>query len=858
MNTKLKFIIIFSVVFFGGLCFAPKSAEAAFCSTANPQSPSTTATSGPFRIYTGGVSSDVTAILYPTWSDASGQDDIVWYPGVNDGNGAWHTDVMLQNHPGLGVVNVHIYIYSPGATFCGTANFTKSQAAGGSFDAGNCSIIGGWAWDPDYPNTAISVHIYNNGVYYSAITAGDFRSDLPGNKFHGFTIPTPGAFKDGANHSVTLYAIDLDGTGNPALGTSNIYCPPSATISVNPTSIAYNGTTTVTWSSTNTSSCSVTPGLVSGTSGSFNSGALTATRTYTVTCTGGAASAQATVTVGPAPPTCSSATPDGTAAYGNTTQRVYANNVAGATSVLFPTWSESGGSGDILWYSGANAGGGSWYVDVNLNSHPGYGVITTHVYMSNAPYYSNVWCDSASYTSYAPLAATISANPTSIGYGGSSTLSWSSTSASTCSVGKTSGPGPNPPGGTGGLSNGNWTPTGITGTTVYFISCNGVAGGNVGATATINVATNATAGSVDVANCTHIAGWAWDPDQPNTPIVVQIANNGVYYNSYNANGFRSDLPGNHAHAFDIPTPAAFKDGAHHSINVYGIDLNGDANSLITGSPKDVFCPPATVDLRANGSNGPIGVNYNTGATLSWTSNNTTNCSLYGNNNAFTGWTGTAQPNVPTGNMTVSITYRVDCLSGTGGPDVSDSVTININAQPNCTGGSPSVTWTIATTGTVVLTATGATNVDSVYFPTWSDAGGQDDMIWYAGTNAGGGTWTANANLASHPGLGAINVHIYPINANYGGSLGPCGFASFTRLNFGTINVNSNTPATWTVNCPLTSPACPTVNSGAGQTSGTYPSKPYSTWTITPADIPGYDWKVNACATNTPCAGTFSP
>jgi hypothetical protein len=70
-------------------------------------------------------------------------------------------------------------------------------------------------------------------------------------------------------------------TGNP--------CPcgggtPTVNISCNPASVTYNGSSTVTWSSSNTSNCTVTPTGWTGTSGAQSTGALTATTTYTVNC----------------------------------------------------------------------------------------------------------------------------------------------------------------------------------------------------------------------------------------------------------------------------------------------------------------------------------------------------------------------------------------------------------------------------------------------------------------------------------------------------------------------------------------------------------------------------------------------
>ncbi len=177
-------------------------------------------------------------------------------------------------------------------------------------------------------------------------------------------------------------------------------------------------------------------------------------------------------------------------------------------------------------------------------------------------------------------------------------------------------------------------------------------------------------------------------------------------------------------------------------------------------------------------------------------------------------------------------------------------------QPSCTSATPDGDWTIDNSGTVSAFANGVSNSAQVWFITWSGTtqAEQDDIVFYNGANQGGGTWKADINLASHPGLGTISSYVYLVDASSNWSL--CDIASFTRLNNGTINVNSSTPTSWTITCPLTNAACPNVSSGANQTTGSYPSKPYSTWTLTPADVPGYDWQVTGCALNTPCGQVF--
>ncbi|MBI3261201.1 hypothetical protein HYZ64_02405, partial [Candidatus Berkelbacteria bacterium] len=109
-------------------------------------------------------------------------------------------------------------------------------------------------------------------------------------------------------------------------------------------------------------------------------------------------------------------------------------------------------------------------------------------------------------------------------------------------------------------------------------------------------------------------------------------------------------------------------------------------------------PPApTVDIKANGSNGPISIAYNTDATLTWTSTNATSCTASG------GWSGSKPTNNTTGEstgvLTASKTFTLACGTAT------DSVVVNVNPPPvsiTCAGSiTPTnpleVTWTATVT-----------------------------------------------------------------------------------------------------------------------------------------------------------------
>ena len=95
---------------------------------------------------------------------------------------------------------------------------------------------------------------------------------------------------------------NVSGNSNTASATTQAGTPvPTVTISANPTSVSSGGSSTLTWSSTNATSCTASGGWSGSkaTSGSQSITNITSTATYTLTCTGtgGSGSNSATVTV---------------------------------------------------------------------------------------------------------------------------------------------------------------------------------------------------------------------------------------------------------------------------------------------------------------------------------------------------------------------------------------------------------------------------------------------------------------------------------------------------------------------------------------------------------------------------------
>lgn len=85
-----------------------------------------------------------------------------------------------------------------------------------------------------------------------------------------------------------------------------------------------------------------------------------------------------------------------------------------------------------------------------------------------------------------------------------------------------------------------------------------------------------------------------------------------------------------------------------------------------------YSAEVSVDIKANNSDGPITLPYNTSANLSWTSRNANSCF------ASSGWSGskTVSGSESTGNLTSSKIFSITC-TGADGSSATDHVTVNV-------------------------------------------------------------------------------------------------------------------------------------------------------------------------------------
>lgn len=90
------------------------------------------------------------------------------------------------------------------------------------------------------------------------------------------------------------------------------------------------------------------------------------------------------------------------------------------------------------------------------------------------------------------------------------------------------------------------------------------------------------------------------------------------------------------------------------------------------------CQPVKVDLKANGSDGPVTIYYGENLNLSWTTENASYCEASGD------WSGTkATFGYETLKLTnlKTYTFTLTCRNATGSQTTSDSVQVTLKAKP---------------------------------------------------------------------------------------------------------------------------------------------------------------------------------
>lgn len=255
-------------------------------------------------------------------------------------------------------------------------------------------------------------------------------------------------------------------------------------------------------------------------------------------------------------------------------------------------------------------------------------------------------------------------------------------------------------------------------------------------------------------DCYKTTGWAWDANQPNGHITVDVYDGSTLLGSTSANLFRIDLfnagLGNGEHAFRFDLPASVRNGASHSIRVR---FGGTGTSLYT-TPRTIECQSLTITPSGTGSGtvttSPSGIDC--GATCSYWFPYNTAVSMSASpasGSSFGGWSGNG-----------------DCTDGsvTLSANRSCTATFTSSANAHVIWIQPSELAGFGSPNSLVIagSATGAASGSRVQV-SWRNVslGGAWVTEPYKPLPNGNGIWYQQI-------VGANYSQLYEVRANYGG------------------------------------------------------------------------------------------
>jgi hypothetical protein len=403
-------------------------------------------------------------------------------------------------------------------------------------------------------------------------------------------------------------------------GGSTPVAVPTVSLNVAATMIDAGQSTSLTWTSSNATSCSAS-GDWSGAlaaSGSQSTGALSVNATYSLTCTGpGGTSAVSTVavTVIPLPAAALTAAPAAVALGASSTLMWSSTNADSCTA-----------SGD---WSGTLAPSGTQNTAA-ITANTTYVIVCTGAGGSSTPTAATVML-------IPPPSASISASPTSVMSGSAALLTWSSTNSTSCAA---SGDW------SGALAISGTQSTGpLTTTSTYSLSCIGPGGTAPPVVASVGILPLPVVTLTTTPTAVVMGGSAsitWSASN-----ATACTASGGWSGSFGPSGTQSSGPLSAATA-------------------YALSCTGSGGTASANSTVNII-PTATLSVS------PSVVAPGGASTLTWSSTNATACTT------TNGWTGSEPTSgtQPTPAVSVTTVYALTC-SGSGGNSNTATATLTVS------------------------------------------------------------------------------------------------------------------------------------------------------------------------------------
>ena len=261
-----------------------------------------------------------------------------------------------------------------------------------------------------------------------------------------------------------------------------------------------------------------------------------------------------------------------------------------------------------------------------------------------------------------PATCSLSANPASITSGNSSTLTWSSNNATNCSASWTSSTATS---GTKSVS--------PTATKTYNMTCTG-AGGSGSCSTTVTVTTNPgpTLSCSLSANPNSGSAPLNNVDLTATVSGSATGNINYYFDCKNDGSWEKTLTGQTAASKTAADLCDYASNGTYTAKVKvgreGLTDTCTTNITVSSDPNSATC-----SLSAN----PASITSGNSSTLTWSSNNATNCSASWTSSTATSGTKSVSPSSST-------TYNMTCAGAGGSGSCSTTVTVSSGPTPTIT------------------------------------------------------------------------------------------------------------------------------------------------------------------------------
>jgi plastocyanin len=584
------------------------------------------------------------------------------------------------------------------------------------------------------------------------------------NGFNTGPIPTAGQY------SYTLTCSGPGGTGTASqiltVSPTATPAPPTITFNASPLLVLPGGTITFVWNTSNTTSCTASGGTgndgwsgnqplnTTGTAiGPINS---TGTFTYTLSCTGGGGTSTQSIIIlissNPVPPPIA------------------------VDLTINPSTITAGQSAQLSWTS-TNASScvasGSWAGQQPTNGS----AVSTGTLAVPGQYSYTLICSgpggSASSTANLtvnPTTATVNtfaANPTIVQVGQSTTLSWATSGATSCTAtggtGSDGWNGTTQPTSSSGLSIGSFTTAGVY---IYTLTCTGPGGPS---------APNSVSVTVTQGSSPPLPAITAFVAAPTTVLVGQSTTftwATVNTDSCTATGGVGN--GSDGWTGTQPTSAIAKTVGPFTTAgsyTYTLTCTGPGGTTVTPGTATITVQAATpLPTISTFVALPTTVQVGQSITLTWATLNATSCTASGGTGSD-GWDGTTEPTVAAANIvgplsvTGTFTYTLTC-SGPGG--MSQPLSVNITVLP-APPGAPSLTFTV--------NGASSANINP----------GQSVTIAWSATNAA--TCVASGGSGSDVWVGALAT------SNPGQSVGPLNVPGIYTYTLSCTGVGGTSAAT---------------------------------------------------------------